>query len=210
VYQGTGISGGTSFNPSLAGAGVFEIKYVYTESSSGCKDTATKNISVYSLPTVTWTSVLANCCLNDQPIPLSGGLPTDGTYSGTGVSQNSFNPSLAGIGTHQLTYTYIDPNNCSDSANQSISVNICTGIAQQQGEISVWSDAGQIQFSQDHYFETDFQVVVFNTQGQVIQSNHFDGNCFRCALTQQNLPSGLYYIHFINDTKEKIFKVVIL
>jgi hypothetical protein len=210
VYQGVGVSGGNLFNPAVAGAGTYEIKYVYTQSSTGCRDTATKNISVYALPIVSWSNLLTNCCLTDSPISLNGGLPLGGLYSGDGVSQSNFNPNNAGLGSHQLTYTYIDQNNCSDSANQSISVNICTGIAQQQGEISVWSDAGQIQFSQEHYFETDFQVVVFNTQGQLIQSNHFDGNCFRCALTQQNLPSGLYYIHFINDTKEKIFKVVIL
>lgn len=208
VYQGTGISGGTSFNPSVAGAGIFEIKYVYTESSNGCKDTATKNISVYSLPTVTWTSVLANCCLNDQPIPLSGGLPTDGTYSGTGVSQNSFNPSIAGLGTHQLTYTYIDPHSCSSSANQSITVDVCSGISEQEGEISVWVEAGQIIFSQNHYFESNFQVEVYDSKGQKILSDKFNGNCFRCSLTKKLLSSGIYYVHFGNGTKEKSFKII--
>jgi len=208
VYQGTGVIGGTSFNPSVAGAGIFEIKYVYTESSSGCKDTATKIISVYSLPTVTWTSVLANCCLNDQPIPLSGGLPTDGTYSGTGVSQNSFNPSIAGLGTHPLTYTYIDPNNCSSSANQSITVDVCSGISEQQGEISVWTEAGQIMFSQNHYFEAAFSVKVYDTQGQLVLSRDFKGDLEKSPISQNKLAKGLYYVHFTNGTTVKMFKVI--
>ncbi len=46
-----------------------------------------------------------------------------GTYSGTGVSGNTFNPSTAGVGTTNLTYNYTDAGGCSGSANSSIVVN---------------------------------------------------------------------------------------
>jgi hypothetical protein len=51
-------------------------------------------------------------CLNTPTFTLSGGSPTGGTYSGTGVSSGSFNPSTAGVGTHTITYTYTDGNSC--------------------------------------------------------------------------------------------------
>ena len=43
-----------------------------------------------------------------------------GTYSGTGVSSNSFDPSTAGVGTHKIYYTYTDGNGCTnvDSTDQ--------------------------------------------------------------------------------------------
>lgn len=44
--------------------------------------------------------------LNDNdPIALSG-TPTGGSWSGRGVSGDTFDPELAGIGTHELTYAY--------------------------------------------------------------------------------------------------------
>ena len=47
-----------------------------------------------------------NVCLNDSAFSLSGGYPLGGTYSGVGVSNGKFNPSIAGTGTHLITYSY--------------------------------------------------------------------------------------------------------
>lgn len=69
------------------------------------------------------TPVIADVCINDTSIILAGGFPSGGTYSGNGVSNDSiFTPSLAGIGTHTITYTY-DNNNCINSTTQTITVN---------------------------------------------------------------------------------------
>jgi hypothetical protein len=208
IYLGTAVSGGNSFNPSLAGEGVFEINYVYTQSSTGCKDTATNSVTVYGLPTVTWSNLLANCCLNDPAITLSGGLPSGGEYSGSGVNQNIFNPSIAGLGSHQLTYSYTDLHNCSSSANQSITVNSCTGITEQQGDISAWIEAGQIMFSQNHYFESAFSVKVYDAQGQLVLSRDFKGDLEKSPISQNKLAKGLYFVHFTNGTTVKMFKVI--
>jgi len=46
-------------------------------------------------------------CLNDEMLQLSGAEPNGGIYSGSGVSGNiNFNPSVAGVGTHTITYDY--------------------------------------------------------------------------------------------------------
>lgn len=49
-------------------------------------------------------------CISRAPFPLTGGSPTGGTYSGPGVSDGIFNPTLAGKGIHKLTYSYIANN----------------------------------------------------------------------------------------------------
>jgi len=59
--------------------------------------------------------------LTAQPIILKGGIPTGGSFSGTGVSGSTFDPSLAGAGTHQITYSYTNQFGCRDSARLSIS-----------------------------------------------------------------------------------------
>jgi len=54
--------------------------------------------------------------------PLNQGFPAGGTYSGPGVSGTNFNASVAGVGTHPITYFYTDGTGCSNSAIKNIVV----------------------------------------------------------------------------------------
>ncbi len=114
-YFGPGVSG-TTFNPSTAGAGMHTIGYTFTDGNT-CSDSATTTITVDPLPTVTLSSLTA-VCVDASAFALSGGSPSGGTYSGTGVSGGNFNPATAGVGSHIITYTYTDANTCTDSASQ--------------------------------------------------------------------------------------------
>ena len=120
VYSGTGVAGG-NFDPATAGVGTHTITYTYTD-ANGCNNFATNTITVNPLPVVTLAD-FAPVCINNPQFPLSGGLPTGGTYSGTGVSGGNFNPATAGVGTHTITYTYTDGNGCTNSASKTITVN---------------------------------------------------------------------------------------
>jgi len=60
--------------------------------------------------------------VNAKPIKLKGGIPLNGTYSGPGVTANTFNPAAAGIGTKSITYTYMNAAICSASKNKMIIV----------------------------------------------------------------------------------------
>lgn len=51
------------------------------------------------------------------PFDLVGGLPIGGSYSGPGVSNNRFSPEIAGVGIHEIVYTY-----CGKSAVDCIEV----------------------------------------------------------------------------------------
>jgi hypothetical protein len=119
TYSGTGVSSGT-FNPGTSGAGTHTITYTYTDGNS-CTNSDTSNITVNSLPTVTLSS-LAAVCAGAPTFALTGGSPSGGTYTGTGVSSGNFDPSTAGAGTHTITYTYTDGNTCTNTANQTITV----------------------------------------------------------------------------------------
>lgn len=116
-YSGTGVSG-TTFNPSVAGAGFTTISYVFTDVNS-CTNSAQTQISVTAPPTVTLSTFSATC-VNGTPVLLSGGSPSGGTYSGTGVSNGYFNPQL-GTGTYTINYS-VSQNNCLGSASRPITV----------------------------------------------------------------------------------------
>jgi hypothetical protein len=62
-------------------------------------------------------------CVDAEPITLEGSLPVGGVYSGTGIINNVFDPSIAGLGEHSITYYYIDSQGCSNTCIFVITVN---------------------------------------------------------------------------------------
>jgi len=65
---------------------------------------------------------MPNFCVDAPAYLLESGSPANGTYSGTGVNGDYFNAGNAGVGTHNITYTYTDINGCTNSASNTISV----------------------------------------------------------------------------------------
>ncbi len=118
TYSGPGIAGNI-FNPSAAGAGTHTVYYTIT--IGGCSATDSATISVNFPPAVT-LQPFNDVCLQGGPLTLTGGMPAGGTYSGPGITGGVFDPVAAGLGTHTITYTYSDPNGCSDSASATITV----------------------------------------------------------------------------------------
>ena len=105
VYSGTGVVGGTSFDPGAAATGNNILTYLYTD-ANGCADSVDKTITVQTSPAIFTTTISA--CESDSPISLATsayGFPTGGTHSGTGVSGTTFNPATATAGTHIIYYS---------------------------------------------------------------------------------------------------------
>lgn len=97
--------------------------FAWTEDNNGCVDSDVITVVFNSLPVVSFTGLAATYCVDQTtPVPLTG-TPAGGDFSGLGISGNSFVPSVAGIGTIFITYTYTDINGCTDSETQTVDVN---------------------------------------------------------------------------------------
>lgn len=106
--------------------------FSYTVTTSGIclgTPTASGTITVNPLPIVTFTGTLTPQCITSTTYLLTGGLPAGGVYSGAGVTGTNFNASVAGPGTHIITYTYKDINGCESLATNSINVNALPVVA---------------------------------------------------------------------------------
>jgi trimeric autotransporter adhesin len=88
--------------------------------AAGCDSVATLNLTITGLPNVSAPNASEICDTLDA-FPLIGGFPIGGTYSGTSVLNNSFDPSI-GAGNHTITYSYTDANGCSASDNGTFQV----------------------------------------------------------------------------------------
>jgi gliding motility-associated-like protein len=120
TWSGTGITDTINgiFDPGTAGAGTHTITY----SISGlCADQQTITIVVDSIADATITPV-GPFCPTVNPVNLTGFDP-GGLWSGTGITDpvnGIFDPVLAGIGLHTITYTI--SGNCGDQQTLQIEV----------------------------------------------------------------------------------------
>lgn len=118
VYTGPGILNGL-FNPSNAGSpGNKLVKYTFTD-LNGCSNSVIKTIQLLESPTVNF-GAFGNICENYSPLPISGGSPNGGVYSGNGIVNDTLYPALAGPGNNQLTYTFTNSVGCTNLSNSSI------------------------------------------------------------------------------------------
>ena len=120
TYSGNGVAAGM-FDPIAAGPGTHSI--TYTVSANGCTSSLARNITVYSATPCVLAPFVQNCSYT-AAYPLTGGLPVGGVYSGVGVIPGQmFDPAVAGVGSHLITYSYASPYGCIAIDTQRIVVN---------------------------------------------------------------------------------------
>ncbi len=147
TYSGVGVSG-DEFDPVVAGVGgPYTITYTFTD-TIGCMNTATgsQQVNVRPSPTATFSGLGAKYCVDASGSTLTG-TPTGGTFSGTGISGNQFDPAAAGAGTHQITYTYADTTGCSDDHTVSTTVHALPNVTLSGLDPSYCVDASSIQMT---------------------------------------------------------------
>lgn len=120
VSQVGGPVSGSTLSP-----GLYTITFAAVD-NSGNADSCSFTLTVNANPVIT-TSNPSTVCVTDGNYTL-GASPSGGTWSGPGVTGNSFSPSSAGNGAHALTYSVTNANGCSATAIDSITVAPCTGI----------------------------------------------------------------------------------
>jgi hypothetical protein len=121
VYSGPGVGIGGFFDPLIAGPGAHLIEYTYTDPVTGCEVSCTFVINVHLNPLVICP---ANMIVHvaDAPFALAGALPPGGIYFGPGAFLGVFNPEIAGIGPHVITYQYVDAFGCEGECEFTITV----------------------------------------------------------------------------------------
>ena len=126
---GDSIHSGNFLPTGLTDIGIYDFYVTQTHSVTDCEsDPELVSLTITDLPEVNLPA-FADLCVDAYMIYLSTGTPLGGDYSGNiGISQLPggdyvFDPSIAGVGTHNIIYTFTDTNTtCSDTAMQTIIV----------------------------------------------------------------------------------------
>lgn len=135
-YAGKGVVGNT-FYPALAETGgPYPITYVYSD-SNGCMASDTQYTAVVNAPFLVISGLDPAYCVNDAPVPIDV-LPTGGTLLGAGVSNGMFDPGVAGIGTHIITYYYDNIAGCVELERTFVTVDACVGVNDPAADVKVF------------------------------------------------------------------------
>lgn len=124
TVQGT--LSGDSLHPGSYSAGIHTMNYWYENSSTGCRDTGSTQMTIFPKPIVKFSidDSTDERCIDATALSLSGFSPIGGFFTGNGLNaqNNQFLPATAGEGTHEIVYHYTDVNHCTDSVADSIVV----------------------------------------------------------------------------------------
>ncbi|MDN5217379.1 PKD domain-containing protein, partial [Fulvivirgaceae bacterium BMA12] len=157
TFVGPGIVSGLSFSPFEAGVGTHMIRYDYTDPITLCSNSsAPQMVVVNPLPDVGIPGLGAtDFCFDDPDFqligdPVANNVTTFGVFSGPGVVNNEFfRPSLAGVGTHVIRYTFTDENNATNFTDvvvnvRDLPVSDFTVLNSCDGEVVAFNDMSSI------------------------------------------------------------------
>lgn len=205
VYSGIGttVVNDTVFRPAFASMGSQNVLYQYNN-SSGCTSIALPVIVVGGPSALTVDSPNVTVCHNQSPVSLTGYVyPPGGSYSGAGVSNNSFDPAGQN-GAVPVTYTYVNQFGCESTQTFNITVAVCGGIndAEKQSLFAIHPNpakgAIQITFG---YTGAKTLLQVIDATGKVCHSGAVvpvQGTVY--TLDISNLSKGIYTVKLNNAT----------
>ena len=177
--------------------------------SSDCGSPVNTNavtLTVKDTPAVSLNS-FNDVCKDDAKFTLSGGSPTGGTYSGAGVTSNMFNPSVAGNGTHTITYK-VTQNGCSGTATKSIVVNPCLDVEDIYGNnLTIYPNPTNAIIYLKGDVENYENASLIDIQGRLIttwnlkETTQFD---------LSNFKNGTYFIKIIGKDNSVVTKIELI
>jgi PKD repeat protein len=186
ICQGESVTVGSS---TYTSAGTFTDVLA---NSTGCDSIVTTTISVDPLPTVALTVAQDTLCNYNDPIQLVGN-PVGGTFSGFGMSGDTFDPSASGNGTHVITYTYADATTgCEANDQATIVVWACLGIdGDEQITILMYPNPSTGVFNVSG-LELGTEYKVLSESGQVVAEGKT--NALEATIDLSKMSSGKYFL----------------
>jgi hypothetical protein len=181
---------------------------------NGCTNTDVTTVTVHPLPTVTLNLPLDTVCLNGGNVTLSGESPAGGVWSGTGVSGNSLDPLVAGVGYDVITYTFTDANSCSASYSDSVWIDLCSGVdaIAEGSSFDAYPNPNNGLFTvMIPELSGDGVLEVTDAIGQLVYSENLSasGNALMKQIDLGTHAGGIYFVRLTANGTSSVQKVMI-
>lgn len=210
------ITGSTTFNEnieicqgdSILLEGFFQttngVYYDSLQTVNGCDSLLATTLTVNSLPSVNLASFNPDTlCDNASAVTLPNGSPIGGSYSGNGIIGSDFNPNTAGLGTHDIIYTYTDTNSCTNSDTTIITVDACTGIDNINTVfgIIIYPNPSLRKFTieKPNDLNKEVQIKLLDATSKLILEKVSPIGKQKVDMDIRNYSKGIYYLQLIVD-----------
>lgn len=191
---------------SASTAGTYTVTNTIAASGSCPMTSETFTVIVNALPNVA-LGTFQDVCVYNPAFALTGGTPTGGTYSGTGVSGGNFDPAAAGLGSETITYSYTDATTtCSNTATNTILVEACLGLEDNEiSTVSVYPNPtdGKLMLS-NVAGNTAFKVI--SASGQVVLNGFVSNTANNIDLS--SFENGIYVLQLIQEQGLQTIRIV--
>jgi len=208
TFEGGDPATSTDQNPDVnySTAGSWDVTLTVSDGTDDNTIEMADYVTVNANPEVTLTP-FETACINWPAFELTGGIPAGGEYSGTGVTNGWFDPAAAGVGSHDITYTYTDENNCENSAVEPIIVDGCTSINETvAGTISIYPNPAKDVVNINSEYRIN-NIKIFNFTGQVISDKKVTNKIIRINTSQ--FKAGVYLMQIETDKGVTSKRIVI-
>jgi glucose/arabinose dehydrogenase len=188
-------------------------------SNANCS--ATSN-TIHIFTDATFMGLDSLYCDTTPPVTLAG-IPSGGTFSGPGISGNMFDPAVAGVGVHVITYTladtvsscYYQASGCVLVDTQYVTVDICTGIKEPDGirNVSVYPNPNNAEFNVELTLlqQTNFTMQVSDALGRNIYEKNIEAERGKqnYAVNLSGASQGVYFLFIKTEKASSVYKVIV-
>lgn len=199
--NGTGDAGAASFN-----TGVTTVEYTVTD-EDGNTDVLSFDVTVNPLPIIVAQGDTAVC--DEMGILTLNATPAGGTWSGTGVTGSTFDPSVAGIGSHAISYTAMTAEGCSDTWTATMDVFGCASVDELNGfTLSLYPNptSGAVTLELGKLLD-QVEVTVVDLNGRVVLNENYD-QLSKADLNVAGLPTGVFFVKVSAENIQKTIKLI--
>ncbi|MBP7808488.1 MAG: T9SS type A sorting domain-containing protein [Bacteroidia bacterium] len=164
-------------------------------------------------PTVSLTSSQSTACVGGNTISLTGS-PSGGSYTGSFVTGNTFNPSS--VGNYSVSYTYTDTNGCSDTASSNINIITCaTGInnlasSHFNADLYPQPTKDVVNINLINSFNKNIEVKIFDITGKEIEKKELEVSQSKTQFSTLHLSNGIYILQLKNSQGQVAVKRLVV
>lgn len=146
---------------------------------------------------------LASSYQTSDPSSTLVGTPEGGVFIGPGISGSTFDPAIAGEGTHSIIYTFVDGDQCVNSAGLCTAVSLGMGlepVANVHCAVRIFPNPNHGQFTVELELSGLVSLQVFDARGRQVHNELFQasGVKTRRSLDLSRLAKGTYTIQVQN------------
>jgi len=178
------------------------------DNGSGCVGTATVDVFVNPLPTVSLSAGSTTACTNGPTIALTGS-PAGGAYTGTNVTTGVFTPG-ATAGTFVPGYAFTNTvTGCSNSASVTIIVSVCTDINSKVSSLkglAVYPNPNLGEFTVELANGLNKTIELTDLTGRIILTESTTNDKLNVNIS--TLANGVYFVKVQSNNTVEIIKLI--